>query len=141
MCFELCPFSLSFVLYPLSFRCWSFGYVKAQAKHQVKSTRLGFYSPFTIHDLLFTVLSRLTKKSRSPYIEIPLAGRSSNGRTADSESAYRGSNPCLPAKPATRFAPSGRRRVSQTLQTIYEKYFEQRTCYYRMEGRWRERPF
>ena len=25
------------------------------------------------------------------------AGRSSNGRTADSDSAYRGSNPCLPA--------------------------------------------
>src|ERR1051325_1435826 len=39
------------------------------------------------------------KKSLYTYIEILLAGRSSNGRTADSESAYRGSNPCLPAKP------------------------------------------
>src|SRR5258705_12488558 len=43
-------------------------------------------------------LRRLTKKTLYTYIEIPLAGRSSNGRTADSESAYRGSNPCLPAK-------------------------------------------
>gem|GEM_PF-4523444 len=44
------------------------------------------------------MFSRLTKKSANTYIEIPFAGRSSNGRTADSESAYRGSNPCLPAK-------------------------------------------
>ena len=30
-------------------------------------------------------------------VEGHLFGRSSNGRTADSDSAYRGSNPCLPA--------------------------------------------
>lgn len=44
-----------------------------------------------------SLIPRLTKKTLYTYIEIPLAGRSSNGRTADSESAYRGSNPCLPA--------------------------------------------
>ena len=54
----------------------------------------------SIYHLRSTIhrMSRLTKKSLNTYIEIPLAGRSSNGRTADSESAYRGSNPCLPAK-------------------------------------------
>src|ERR1700688_644511 len=31
-----------------------------------------------------------------------LAGRSSNGKTADSGSAYRGSNPCVPAKSNSR---------------------------------------
>ena len=31
--------------------------------------------------------------------EFSRAGRSFNGRTADSDSAYRGSNPCLPAIP------------------------------------------
>ena len=71
------------------------------------------FSPFTIYHLPFTIsgpshhspftiyhspVVRLTKKTLCTYSEIPLAGRSSNGRTADSESAYRGSNPCLPAK-------------------------------------------
>ncbi len=55
-----------------------------------------YHLPFTIYHSPFLV--RLTKKSLCTYSEIPLAGRSSNGRTADSESAYRGSNPCLPAK-------------------------------------------
>src|SRR2546429_4258798 len=55
-----------------------------------------YHLPFTIYDSPFLI--RLTKKTFSTYIENPLAGRSSNGRTADSESAYRGSNPCLPAK-------------------------------------------
>ena len=31
------------------------------------------------------------------FVATRRAGRSSNGRTADSDSAYRGSNPCLPA--------------------------------------------
>ena len=63
----------------------------------------------TTHDLLFTIYDsrftggflgfhcmRLTRKPSCTYIDFPV-GRSSNGRTADSESAYRGSNPCLPA--------------------------------------------
>src|SRR5678816_1992069 len=39
------------------------------------------------------------------------AGRSSNGRTADSDSAYRGSNPCLPATSHFR-TTTYRRRVA-----------------------------
>ena len=60
-----------------------------------------YHSPLTIHHSPFTIhcfcLGWLTKKTLYTYIEIPVTGRSSNGRTADSESAYRGSNPCLPA--------------------------------------------
>jgi hypothetical protein len=35
---------------------------------------------------------------QAKMVLIPPAGRSSNGKTAASGAAYRGSNPCLPAK-------------------------------------------
>src|SRR6185503_12320045 len=43
----------------------------------------------------------MTKHCRIPCVSVRLfclIGRSSNGRTADSDSAYRGSNPCLPVQ-------------------------------------------
>ena len=43
------------------------------------------------------IVTILTAFVTGRYIESRLAGRSFNGRTADSGSAYRGSNPCLPA--------------------------------------------
>ncbi len=43
-----------------------------------------------------------------------LVGRSSNGRTADSGSAYRGSNPCLPANPFSRLVPPSFLHISRS---------------------------
>ena len=48
--------------------------------------------------IIFTGLSLSSRASDSPpNVKIELSGRSSNGKTADSGSAYRGSSPCLPA--------------------------------------------
>src|SRR5262245_41578515 len=47
----------------------------------------------------------------TPFSSLPPqvvdSGRSSNGRTADSGSAYRGSNPCLPVKSFKQVIESG----------------------------------
>src|SRR5215475_11308711 len=69
------------------------------------------------------------------------SGRSSNGKTADSGSAYRGSNPCLPAKrsPSPSFAiiwlspyrlGVGLPRVQPTPRRLPEPLWETKTDTY-----------
>ena len=50
------------------------------------------------------------------FRQFPPSGRSSNGRTADSGSAYRGSNPCLPAK---SFPPALSTACATALGPVY----------------------
>ena len=61
----------------------------------------------THYDLRFTIYDRrsgmrLTKKTFTTCIDFPFSRGSFNGKTADSGSAYRSSNPCLPAKPRSK---------------------------------------
>ena len=49
---------------------------------------------------------------------VPLAGRSFNGRTADSDSAYRGSNPCLPATLQINLGPRDSFRSPNALSSV-----------------------
>ena len=76
-------------------------FVKGAAKALVVALFAGLIAAHTLGDLVQTQIKGIAGTAQEAllicYDDEVLLGRSSNGRTADSGSAYRGSNPCLPA--------------------------------------------